>query len=362
MELDGFNSSWALAFEHNGLQHYEIDGYLTVHLTQLETRLADDADKIRLCQEHGVSLIIVPFSIPWKQIESFVLGELKKLSIEPVNPISFVPGLIAPSMLLELRQHAESLGGWLQSDRYEGSAEKLRWKCKNPEHPPFRSTPNSVMNGRWCKACASERLSESYRVASNKVQDWARACRGELVLSEAPGSDVGPTFALSDQAEFHCLLCGRSQVRTIRQVKEGRLCLCATGKIRIDRAAVEEALAKRRLSLVEPVDVVGGRSRITVRCDACGTQWTAMSSNAVNNEIGCPKCRRNARIDVVKARELGNRLGFKLLSDDVSGGNEVLRWECIECRDRLELPYRQMRNVRRCRACVRRETTIRLGL
>lgn len=362
MELDGYNSDWALAFEHNGLQHYVIDGFLTVHLGQLETRLADDVDKARLCGENDVRLITIPFSIPLGEIESFVFSELNKLGIKPINLKGFAPGIIAPSILEKYRQHAESLGGRLLSDRYEGSAERLLWKCKDPNHPPFHSTPNSVMGGSWCKRCAAERRSESYRVPAVDVERWARECSGELVLTEASPADERPTFALADQAEFHCSLCGGTLTRTIRQVKEGRLCLCATGKTRIDGATVEEALAKRRFSLVDPIEVTGGRSQILIRCDVCGTQWTATASNAIHDEVGCPKCRRNARIDIGKARELGDRIGFKVLSSDVSGGNEILQWECMECGERQERSYREMRNVRHCRACARREAAGRLGL
>lgn len=361
MELDGYNPEWSLAFEHNGLQHYEIDGYLTVHLDQLQTRLADDASKIRMCRENGVSLIVIPFSVPLREIQHFVLKELEKLSVEPPNPTTYEPGLVAPSVLQKFREHAENLGGQLLSDRYEGSAGQLLWKCKNPGHPPFLAAPNSVINsGSWCRKCASERQSESYRATSDDVQNWASNCNGALASGAAANTDL--TFALMDIAQFRCLLCGRTQARTIRQVKDGRLCLCASKKTRIDRPAVERALAERHFTLAEPLEILGGSAPIKIRCDTCGTQWTAKASNAVNDETGCPKCRRNASITVEKARELGDRIGFRLRSAQVSSGKQILHWECIECGDQLEKSYREMRNVRRCRACVGRRASTRLGI
>ena len=66
MELDGYNSEISIAFEHNGQQHYELDGYFMTHPDQLKSRLADDADKVRLCMKHGIALIVIPFYVPLK--------------------------------------------------------------------------------------------------------------------------------------------------------------------------------------------------------------------------------------------------------------------------------------------------------
>lgn len=70
----------------------------------------------------------------------------------------------------------------------------------------------------------------------------------------------------------------------------------------------------------------------------------------------------NASITIERARELGDRLGFKLRSANVGSGYQMLRWECVECGDQLERSYREMRNVRRCRACVGRQASSRLGI
>jgi hypothetical protein len=363
MELDGYNADLALAFEHNGQQHYELDGYFMTHPKQLRSRLADDADKVRLCMAHGVSLIVIPFYVPLRGIQDHVLRELEQINIVPPNATTLEPGLSSTSILERLRQHAARLGGCLLSERYQGIAKKLRWQCKNPEHPPFETTPNAILsNGHWCKKCAGVKSSESYRVAVEQVQEWALACKGELVLnlSGSPTFEMG--LALADKAEFHCLSCNRRQFRTVRQVKEGRLCLCHTKKTRIDRAAVEEKLSERSMCLVGPAAILGGRTRITIQCNGCGTQWTPKTSTVMNDAVGCPKCRRNAAITIEKARELGERIGFLLRSDKVCGGMDVLHWECKKCGQSLDKAYRVMRNLRRCPACARLEAAKHLKI
>jgi hypothetical protein len=319
MELDGFNSDLSLGFEHNGQQHYGLDGFFTTRPDQLESRLADDAEKLRLCKVNGVTLIVVPFSVPLKSVQSYVLRELAAIDIVPPNTISFDPGIVSLSTLAGLRQHAELLGGQLLSERYQGSAAKLRWKCKNPDHPPFETTPSAVINnGHWCRRCAAEKASDSHRISVSQVQEWARAAQGELLVGDpdgVPAPEKG--FALSDGAWFRCGACQRRQLRKIRQVKDGRLCLCHTNKTRIDRPVIKTKLAERSMILIEPGPNLRGRSDITIQCSKCSETWTVKASRVVNGSVGCPRCRRNATITREKALALGESIGFELRSDTV---------------------------------------------
>jgi hypothetical protein len=318
---------------------------------------------MRLCLENDVRLIVVPFTIPLRDIQEFVLQELSKRSIQPPLVSTFELGVIAPSILKRLREHAESRGGQLLSERYEGSAEKLIWKCHNTQHLPFECSPSAALNsGHWCRMCASERQSQSYRVSLDQIREWARACNGELEGNTTFAHVAEETFALGDSATFHCSRCDRSQLRTIRQVRDGGLCLCLNKKTRTDRLSVEGSLGRRGFSLVAPSDIRGGRTVVTIQCDACNTTWTAVARNIINDDVGCPKCRRNAAITIEKAQELAEKLGFYLRSNEVKGGMDVLQWECQRCRLVLNKPYREMRNVRRCPSCTRQNTIGRLNV
>lgn len=363
MELDGYNADLSIAFEHNGQQHYEMDGHFTTHPNQLKRRMADDAEKVRLCRENGVALVVIPFSVPLKEIQFNLLQEFAKFPIEPPNTTTFEPGLFVISILKRLRQLAEERGGSLLSDRYQGSGEKLRWKCKNPAHKPFDTAPNEVINrGHWCGKCADERQSDSYRVSVEQVQEWAQACNGELVLDTLGPLTLEKGLSLADEAEFLCLSCHQRKFRKIREVNEGRLCLCHTKKTRINRAAVEEKLSGRSICLVGPDEIAGGSTAVTIQCKVCGTPWPVKASSVMNGTVGCPKCKPNAAITIEKARELGERIGFLLRSDKVSGGKDVLHWECKKCGESLRKSYREMRSRRTCPACVKTEGANRLKI
>jgi hypothetical protein len=63
LELDGFNEELKIAFEYQGIQHYEIDGFFNKNKKQLDKIIQVDRYKKRMCQNHGVKLIIIPYFI-----------------------------------------------------------------------------------------------------------------------------------------------------------------------------------------------------------------------------------------------------------------------------------------------------------
>jgi hypothetical protein len=362
MELDGYNPELALAFEHNGQQHYEIDGYLTTRQDQLTKRYADDEDKVRLCRENGVTLIVVPFSVPLKVVQTYVLGELTKAGVQPPNTADFQPGIFHSSMLSKLRGHAASLGGHLISDKYLGSSEDHWWKCKHSEHPPFPMTPSEAISmGHWCDRCADERWSESYKISVEQLQALARNSGGELLLDEL---EVEKKFASYDQAKFRCLSCGRHTTRTVQQVKDGRLCFCVTKKVRIDRLAIERRLSGTLVRLLGPEVILGGKHRVRVQCQSCERQWEARVSSMIHGVVKCDVCQpsRNAPITIEKANALGEKYGFRLSSDTSPRGATILHWECKNCGAGLDKSYREMRNIRRCLPCAQTEAVDRLRI
>ena len=253
MELDGYNADLSIAFEHNGKQHYEIDGFFTKHGEKLKRMQEGDALKAQLCRENNVSLIVIPYQISIDAIQIHVINELKKFNKESPNRSKFEHGFIAPSMLKKLRAYATSQGGHLLSQDYLGSSMKLEWKCKEPRHPKFAAAPSALISRKsWCRRCANDEASESYRISAEQVQKWAEDCNGELIPDKSSMATLidkksnqknmqlqlfqpqnnNTTYAISDKAMFRCLKCYDQPIRTIRQVKDGRLCFCSTNKKR----------------------------------------------------------------------------------------------------------------------------------
>lgn len=80
LELDGFCEPLKLAFEYNGAQHYKFPN--TFHRTRFDfdKQVSRDKFKIQRCEEEGVRLISIPYTVPTEKLKPYIKLKLKKLS------------------------------------------------------------------------------------------------------------------------------------------------------------------------------------------------------------------------------------------------------------------------------------------
>jgi hypothetical protein len=81
LELDGYCKAHELAFEYQGIQHYQYVPFM--HKTRFNFELQQERDERKkiLCKRHGIYLIVVPywynFNDP-KQMSIFVYDALRE--------------------------------------------------------------------------------------------------------------------------------------------------------------------------------------------------------------------------------------------------------------------------------------------
>jgi hypothetical protein len=158
LELDGYSECLALAFEHNGRQHYRKTSLFS-RGSRFDSIQRRDALKLRLCRERGVRLIVVP---ELQRITSLVnlrsvirdqcLSEgvvlLPGFNTRPVD----LSGVDAENRLAELQQIAKERGGNLLSEVYLGANKHLKWNCHQGHQ--WSAMPQHVKNnGSWCPHC-----------------------------------------------------------------------------------------------------------------------------------------------------------------------------------------------------------------
>jgi hypothetical protein len=84
MILDGYNDDQKIAFEHNGIQHYEqIEAWQ--NLEDFKRRQEDDKLKVEKCEENNIKLIIIPtlfITIPLEDLKKVIKEELIRLKID----------------------------------------------------------------------------------------------------------------------------------------------------------------------------------------------------------------------------------------------------------------------------------------
>jgi len=81
LELDGYNARLNLAFEHGGKQHYVYPNYYHKTKEEFEKQVKRDKWKYQRCKELGIHVLVISYEVPEKDLESYILAELKKLKM-----------------------------------------------------------------------------------------------------------------------------------------------------------------------------------------------------------------------------------------------------------------------------------------
>lgn len=160
LELDGFNENFKLAFEYNGIQHYEFKPIFHKNRGNYERTIITDITKIKTCDEKGIKLIVIPYTVKNKDLFSFIVEQLERIGYKFNHQLllifsfdKFISGKL--KRLLDIQNHAKAKGGDCLSISYIDKKTKLKFRCT--EGHVWEASPDSIMNGRrWCPICANK--------------------------------------------------------------------------------------------------------------------------------------------------------------------------------------------------------------
>lgn len=79
LELDCYNEQLSIAVEYNGYQHYVFPNRFHKSKEEFDRQQARDKLKQEMCKQRGIKLVIVPYTITKKQLESHIERELAGL-------------------------------------------------------------------------------------------------------------------------------------------------------------------------------------------------------------------------------------------------------------------------------------------
>ena len=80
LELDGYNEELKIAFEYNGRQHYEFVKGWHKKDEDLLNQIARDDLKKDLCIQHDIKLYIIPYTVPFEELENFIHNLIKQMN------------------------------------------------------------------------------------------------------------------------------------------------------------------------------------------------------------------------------------------------------------------------------------------
>jgi hypothetical protein len=176
LHLDGYNKKLNIAFECQGIQHYQYHEHFHDHDRAIFSKsLWIDDYKRRCTKKEGIKLIEIGFElkngelkkVKFDKMESFIRNECKKNGIvvpERENHIDWREfDINLPHHIEELQKIAHERNGKLISKGYFGKAIQLVWYC-NKHQITWRAAPNDICGkpsnpiGSWCPKCAREKI------------------------------------------------------------------------------------------------------------------------------------------------------------------------------------------------------------
>jgi hypothetical protein len=158
MHLDGYNSKLRLAFEYNGIQHYKFKKNWFKTEDDFEKQQFDDKTKKILCLANKITLIVIPYTIKFDELENHIIKAAKRAGIfikerkEKIEWRKFE--VYSPNKLKILKEIAIKRGGKLLSKFYYNNRTKLRFQ-RSKGHI-WEARPYRIKAGDWCPECYQE--------------------------------------------------------------------------------------------------------------------------------------------------------------------------------------------------------------
>lgn len=88
LEYDGYNEALNLAFEYQGIQHYEFTEYFHRTEDALEKLQENDKLKLQLSKDNNITLIIIPYTFSYlneEELRDFICSELLQSQHNPFH-------------------------------------------------------------------------------------------------------------------------------------------------------------------------------------------------------------------------------------------------------------------------------------
>jgi len=157
LQLDGYNQEHKIAFEYQGIQHYQHIKWFGNEEKFFKQRIRDKV-KQEICTSNGVVLLTIREFRDLSDKEEIISHVARVARDNGKLPLEFDrKTILLPLPQSKLRLYKEialSWSGKFVSSEYLGAHAKHRWRCK--EGHEFNATLNRAKTS-WCKECYSQK-------------------------------------------------------------------------------------------------------------------------------------------------------------------------------------------------------------
>lgn len=300
-ELDGYNAQLAVAFEHQGRQHYaRYRDFFHKSVKRYQRGVSLDRRKHRLCRQHGIRLVKIPevgWKFPLERLLPEVIRRCRQRGIRvPAGAeqrrINYAPAWNmnrqrAEKAMRELKKVSKKRGGKLLDSQWMGDRWKYHFKCGCGHQ--WRASAGNIFQGQWCPRCM-------VKIIRKKAILWWRGVKGKKMRER-----------LYRQGQRHLV-----------------------GLKRFAKKMGGECLSTEWL---------GERRPYKFRCGDCGRKWETFAGNILTHRHWCSSCSQREKWAKVnrqrnilgKMQQVAIKRGGRCLSRKWLGALANYRFRCGDC-------------------------------
>lgn len=367
LELDGYSDELGIAFEHQGLQHYVVDGYF--NKSQRDLLLIQERDRVKkeLCSKANIVLVRIPDIDLRKSNEHIYEGIFEEIKASGIHVTDD----------LELKREDWKSKAW-RSEGYDDLYQKVELSGGKP-------VGINIISGKAnleyeCK-CGAKHVSDVSYLLKSPMPGMCPDCRvHELrvpyILSRA--NFHGWTFLSlvegdRDRGVFSCKA-GHQFTRKVTQIRDNSICpTCYRDRLkeasRLNDQVAKERVEAKKLSkktvsdkVLEYVSARGGKitagpsdfdRRYEITCQH-GHSWRVLGSSIRTNRTWCPVCAGKAKSSIDEMHEIAKSRGGICLSQEYMGSHTHLLWGCGTCSKTWRAMPTNIKKGTWCPSCKRK--------
>lgn len=321
LELDGYCEELKIAFEYQGIYHFNEAAYwYSDKSMSFERRQLIDDYKRKTCAKNKVLLLEInelnPRNTPerWKDdIKDILISKGIEIPLKYDDvPFGAVEYHSSNSYIAKANEVANLRGGICHSKTILYKAQIVQWECK-AGHTWSASLVQIISKNTWCPECAGRK-----KLSIHQMQELAKNRGGKCLSEEYVNAQ---TDLLWECDKGHTWYASPSSVKN-----NGTWCFTCRGS---EKLTIEQmqGLAKLRNGKCLSVEYVNAQTNLLWECSA-GHTWHASPSSIKNNDSWCPVCAGSRRLTIEQMQELAKMRGGKCLSIHYVNAKTKLHWEC----------------------------------
>ncbi len=238
MELDGFNEELSIAFEYNGVQHYEKNHFIDTD-EKLLKRIEDDKQKQLLCEKKSIALFIIDYQINPEEYKNIIIQIAKQFKIDNLlnidAKIDVNDAYLSSDYFEKLTEYVKMKNGIIFDKFWFGFAHHYKFKCLK-HNLIFYSTGSILTDKSWCKKCGKEEMVQTkYLNRQRELIDYASKNNSKLISKEYTGQldtyefscqknhTVRITWKYRNKRKFFCPKCEELPIKKINFIKEATI-------------------------------------------------------------------------------------------------------------------------------------------